>query len=85
MSAKQPPDPLLSAVEKFLEASQMTATAFGQQALNDPAFVHELRRGRECKRATRARTYEFIREFTGAVVAASEQCLPPCCAPGGAA
>ncbi len=60
MEAQTDPDPVLATVEKFLQASQMTATAFGQRALNDPTLVHELRRGRECKRATRARIVAFI-------------------------
>lgn len=53
-------DPVLADVERFLAASDMTPTAFGVRALNDPTLVHELRRGRECKRATRARIQEFI-------------------------
>lgn len=60
-------DPVLADVEKFLQASQMTATAFGQRALNDPTLVHELRLGRECKRKTRARIQEFIQAFADAV------------------
>jgi hypothetical protein len=66
------PDPVLPEVENFLQASQMTATAFGQKALNDPTLVHELRRGRECKMATRRRIRDFIRDFADSVVAASE-------------
>jgi hypothetical protein len=73
MSTEPPIDPILADVERFLEASQMTATAFGHRALNDPAFVHELRRGRECKRATRLRIYSFMLNFTGGIVAASQQ------------
>jgi hypothetical protein len=53
-------DPVLLAIELFLEASGMTATAFGVRALNDPTLVHEMRNGRECKRTTRARILEFI-------------------------
>ena len=60
-------DPILVDVEKFLQAAQMTATAFGQKALNDPTLVHELRNGRECKRRTRARILEYIEEFAAAV------------------
>lgn len=60
-------DPVLPDVEKFLQASQMTATAFGQRALNDPTLVHELRSGRECKLKTRARIREFIQAFADAV------------------
>ncbi len=57
-------DPVLADVEKFLQSAQMTATAFGQRALNDPTLVHELRRGRECRRITRARILEFIKAAT---------------------
>jgi hypothetical protein len=53
-------DPVLPDVEAFLQVSQMAATVFGQRALNDPALVHDLRKGRECKLATRARIQSFI-------------------------
>lgn len=65
------PDPILQDVEDFLQTSQMTPTAFGRLALNDPTLVHELRSGRECKRVTRARIREFINsQKTGPEVAA---------------
>ena len=54
------PQPILAAVETFMEAAEMTATAFGIAALNDPTFVHEMRKGRECRRATKARVRDFI-------------------------
>lgn len=66
-------DPVLAEVEQFLQASQMTATAFGQRALNDPTLVHELRSGRECKRKTRARIQEFIKAFANAVQPQSDK------------
>lgn len=40
-------DELRGRVEGFLAAKQMTATAFGREALGDPTFVFELRRGRK--------------------------------------
>lgn len=55
-------DPVLADVEAFLASSGMTPTAFGHKALNDPTLVHELRKGRECKRATRARIKEYIEQ-----------------------
>lgn len=55
------PDPLLTEVEAFLKATDMTPTAFGLAALNDPTLVHEMRRGRECKRATRAKIKEYMK------------------------
>lgn len=61
------PDPVLAEVERFLRASQMTATAFGRRAVNDPTLVHELRRGRELRRATRLRIHQFIQAFADAV------------------
>jgi hypothetical protein len=61
MQAETETDPILEEVEAFLAESAMTPTAFGMRALNDPTFVHELRRGRECKRITRARVQEFIK------------------------
>lgn len=64
MEAEIAPDPTLTSVEDFLKQSGMTPTAFGQRALNDPTLVHEMRRGRECKRATRARILEFIQAET---------------------
>jgi hypothetical protein len=67
MDTETTPDPILADVEKFLQASQMTATAFGVRSLNDPTLVHELRNGRECKRKTRARIREFIKGFADAV------------------
>lgn len=60
MQAAFDTDPVLAKVEEFLAASGITPTAFGARALNDPTLVHEMRRGRECKRATRARIVEFI-------------------------
>lgn len=58
------PDPILAEIESFLEVSSITPTAFGVRALNDPTLVRELRAGRECKRATRAKIQEFIRNET---------------------
>jgi hypothetical protein len=60
MDAELLPDPILPIVERFLSEVGMTATEFGQRSVKDPKFVHELRRGRECRRATRARVLTFI-------------------------
>ena len=49
----------------FSSAAQMTPTTFGRLALNDPALVHELRRGREVMRSTRSRILQFIKEQSG--------------------
>ena len=71
MDALTPFDPVLPEVERFLEASQMTPTVFGRQALGDPNLVRDLREGRECKRATRERIRTFIRSFAGRVAEAA--------------
>ena len=56
----QPPDPLLTSIDLFLRASGMSPTAFGVAVANDPALVHDLRAGREPRRATRCRIERFI-------------------------
>jgi len=37
---------LLIEIEAYCARSQMTPTAFGKRAMNDPNFVHRLRDGR---------------------------------------
>jgi len=54
------PDPILDTIELFLRASDMSASAFGIEVMGDPGLVYELRRGREPRRATRARIRAFI-------------------------
>jgi Meiotically up-regulated gene 113 len=53
-------DPILDEVEEFIAAHRMSAQEFGTKAMNDPTFVYELRKGRECRRATRAKARAFI-------------------------
>lgn len=55
------PDPILSEVEAFLSETEMTPTAFGR-VFSDPSLVSDLREGRECRRAMRARIREFIEQ-----------------------
>ena len=43
-----------------MRATGLSATAFGQYAVNDPALLFDLRKGREIRRATRARILAFI-------------------------
>lgn len=56
-----PVEMVLEEIERFLAATGMTPTAFGQRALNDPTFVHELRHGRECRSTTRDRVVKFMK------------------------
>jgi len=62
-----PPDDersrLLKEVEWFLQATGMSASRFGTEAVNDPSLVLGLRRGRECKRATRLKIRKFIHSW----------------------
>jgi hypothetical protein len=51
---------LLTAIERFLVRHGMTATMFGRLSARDPLLVHEIRKGRECKRAVRSRIMAFI-------------------------
>ena len=54
---------LLREVEKFLKVSNTPATRFGRDAMSDPRFVFDLRRGRE----PRAETVNRVRSFLEAV------------------
>jgi 2,4-dienoyl-CoA reductase-like NADH-dependent reductase (Old Yellow Enzyme family) len=50
---------ILRDVEKFLKNSSMPAAKFGREAVKDPRFVFDLRKGRE----PRARTVARIRAY----------------------
>lgn len=50
---------ILRDVEKFLKNSSMPAAKFGREAVKDPRFVFDLRKGRE----PRPRTIAKIRAF----------------------
>ncbi|AJP70982.1 hypothetical protein [Sphingomonas hengshuiensis] len=47
-------------IEKFLRASEMSATRFGRLAAGDPRLVKDLRRGREPRPALVARIEAFL-------------------------
>jgi len=53
---------LLRDVEKFLKSSNTPAARFGREAMGDPRFVFDLRKGRE----PRPRTVDRVRAFLGA-------------------
>ena len=53
---------LLREVEKFLRASKVPATRFGREAMRDPRFVFDLRRGREPRAATVIRVRAYLSE-----------------------
>ena len=50
---------LLREIEKFLRHSDIPPTRFGREAVGDPRFVFDLRRGRD----PRPRTVERVRAF----------------------
>ena len=55
---------LLREVEKYLQNSNTPAARFGREAMRDPRFVFDLRRGRE----PRPRTIERVRAFLEALL-----------------
>lgn len=52
----------LARIEGFIEATGFKASEFGRQALGDPNFVLNLRRGRSPTLATADRVLAFIAE-----------------------
>jgi hypothetical protein len=55
---------LLRDVEKYLKSSNTPAARFGREAMGDPRFVFDLRRGRE----PRAPTIERVRAFLETII-----------------
>ena len=53
---------LLWEIEKFLRASQVAPTRFGRDAVGDPRFVFDLRRGREPRAGTVERVRAYLQE-----------------------
>ena len=53
-------------VEAFLKANRVTATDFGRQAVGDPSFVLNLRRGRSPKLVTVDKVLAFIAQCEAA-------------------
>jgi hypothetical protein len=52
---------LLAEIEAACARVGMSVTEFGRMALNDAAYVNNLRLGRECKMATIAKVRDAIR------------------------
>lgn len=48
-------------IENFLTSSGLTPTRFGREAVNDPNFVFELRKGRRPNLENVNRVLEYIR------------------------
>ena len=52
---------LLRTVEKHLGKKGITAARFGRDALGDPCFVFQLRRGREPRRETVQKVLAYMK------------------------
>jgi hypothetical protein len=55
-----PAETLRSEVEKFLDQTKTSPTAFGSRAMRDPKFVWNLRAGMEPRFKTIKRVMDFI-------------------------
>ena len=53
---------LLREIELFLRSTGVPAARFGRDAVNDPRFVFDLRRGREPRPRTVARIVDFLED-----------------------
>lgn len=62
---------MLRRIERHLELSGVSATAFGRGVMNDPSFVRQLRNGRQLRPETVARIEAAIDEARRAREAAS--------------
>lgn len=51
---------LLSVIEKYLRRTGVPPTRFGREAVGDPRFVDDLRRGREPRAATVSRVLAYL-------------------------
>ncbi len=56
---------LLIDIDRFLRHNDMPPTRFGREAVNDPRFVFDIRKGRECGGKTRSRVYAYIAKAKG--------------------
>lgn len=53
---------LLWEIEKFLRSAEVAPTRFGRDAVGDPRFVFDLRRGREPRDRTVKRVRAYLQE-----------------------
>jgi hypothetical protein len=51
---------MLYEIETFMKLKQVPPTRFGREAVNDPRFVFDLRRGREARKKTQKRVNAYI-------------------------
>ncbi len=51
---------LLQSIKRHLARTEITATRFGQEAVNDGRLVHDMRRGRRLRPETEARVRAYM-------------------------
>lgn len=56
---------LLRAIEQHLRHTGTPPTRFGREAVGDPRFVNDLRRGREPRPATEKRVRAYLQRVHG--------------------
>ena len=56
----EPDEALRAKVDAFLKRCDMSPTAFGKAAANDPKFVFMLREGREPRKVLRKRILDWM-------------------------
>jgi homoserine dehydrogenase len=55
----------LAQIQRFLDATGMSPTAFGRDALGDPRFVFQVRDGRNPNTSLMDRAESFMRKYRG--------------------
>lgn len=58
----------LRSIELFLRRTGMAATTFGREAVRDPRFVHDLRKGREISARMARRVEHFMNIYAEGAV-----------------
>ena len=53
----------LEKIEEFLNRTGMSATNLGTKAINSPAFVFDVRNGRQCLDSTKEKVLDFIENY----------------------
>lgn len=61
---------MVSAVEAFLDRTSMSPVTFGREAMNDPHFVRDLRKGRRVWPETDEKVRTFMATYRPQQVAA---------------
>lgn len=56
-------DPLLAAIEAFLDKHLIGETIFGRDAAQDSHLVYDMRKGRKLRRPLRAKIESFMDEY----------------------